>query len=216
MQETTTQLMQQALYWCHRDESKGREFLQAYYERYMREKHGYVHMCYPSLPEFKALGVAGQCLLLKKWTGLEDAVNFELCHGKFDFQASTFSLKGTRGDILTGMSLKASYMAHHLRELTYKCYYEHVALANIIMKCIRLPEQEKVTMTIGEMISVLQYWHDSATYFVERPLTYKLAQTEKDSKLEYEELKCMLLSEHVLAFLCCTSKGLCISSEATK
>ena len=99
MQETTMQLMQQALYWCHRDESKGREFLQAYYKRYMPEKHGYVHTHYPSPAEFKALGVAGQRSLLEKWTGLEDAVNFELHHGKFDFQASTFSLKGTRGDI---------------------------------------------------------------------------------------------------------------------
>ena len=63
-------------------------------------------------------------------------------------------------------------------------------------------------MTIGKMISVLQYWHDSATYFVECPLTYKLAQTEKDSKWQYEELKhMMLLSEHVLAFLCCTRKN---------
>jgi hypothetical protein len=60
MQETTMQLMQQALYWCHWDESKGREFLQAYYERYMREKHGYVCMRYPSPAEFKGLGVAGQ------------------------------------------------------------------------------------------------------------------------------------------------------------
>ena len=77
-----------------------------------------------------------------------------------------------------------------------------------MMKRIRLPEQEKITMTTAEMISVLQYWHDSATYFVERPLTYKLAQTEKDSKWEYEELKHMLLSEHVLAFLCCTRKDL--------
>jgi hypothetical protein len=145
---------------------------------------------------------------LGKWKGLEDAVNFELHHKKFDFQASTFSLNGTRGDILTGMSLEATYMAHHLRELTSKCYYEHLVLANIIMKCIRLPEQEKVTMTIGEMIPVLQYWHNSGTYFVERPLTYKLAQREKDSKWEYEELMHMLLSEHVLAFLCGTRKDL--------
>ena len=103
------------------------------------------------------------------------------------------------------MFFKAANMAHNLRELTSKCYYEHLVLANIVMKCIRLPEQEKVTMTIGEIITELQYWHDSATYFVERPLTYKLAQTEKDSKWEYEELKHMLLSEHVLAFLCGTS-----------
>jgi hypothetical protein len=35
-----------------------------------------------------------------------------------------------------------------------------------------------------------------------------MAQTEKDSKWQYEELKHMLLSEHVLAFLCCTRKDL--------
>jgi predicted NAD-dependent protein-ADP-ribosyltransferase YbiA (DUF1768 family) len=103
MQETTTQLMQQALYWCHRDESMGREFLQAYYEHYMHEKHGYVHMRYPSPAEFKALGVAGQRSLLEKWKGLEDAVNFELHHEKFDLEASTISLRGTRAAILTGM-----------------------------------------------------------------------------------------------------------------
>ena len=31
---------------------------------------------------------------------------------------------------------------------------------------------------------------------------------EKDSKWQYEELKHMLLSKHVLAFLCCTRKDL--------
>jgi hypothetical protein len=208
MQETTTQLMQQALHWCHRDESMGGEFLQACFERYMREKHGYVCMHYPPPAEFNTLGVAGQRSLLKKWKGLEDAVNFELLHEKFDFQASTISLNGTRAAILTGMFFKAANMAHNLHKLTSKCCYEHLVLANIIMKLIRLPEQEKVTMTTVEMISELQYWHDSATYFVERPLTCKPAQTKKDSKWQYEELKHMLLTEYVLAFLCCTSKDL--------
>ena len=69
MQETTTQLMQQALYWCHRDESMGREFLQAYYEGYMREKHEYVSMCYPSPRRVQRARCCRPALALEKMEG---------------------------------------------------------------------------------------------------------------------------------------------------
>ena len=197
-------LMEHALYWCHMNEGFGRKFLSAYYERYMREKHGFVRSRAPSMDEFNAMGVLAQRSLLGKWIALLDVVDFELRFEKFNFQASTLALNGTRGAILTGMSFQADNMSLNLMERTSQSERAHVVLANIIMK--RRKPEEQIVPTAG-IITELQYWHASATCFVERPLTRELALRARDSEWQYGELKRLLVSEHLLAFLCGTRDG---------
>ena len=197
-------LMEHALYWCHMNEGFGRKFLSAYYERYMREKHGFVRSRAPSLDEFNAMGVLAQRSLLAKWIALRDVVDFELRFEKFNFQASTLALNGTRGAILTGMSFQADNMSLNLMERTSQSERAHVVLANIIMK--RRKPEEQIVPT-ADIITELQYWHASATCFVERPLTKELARRARDSEWQCGELKRLLVSEHLLAFLCGTRDG---------
>ena len=194
-------LMEHALYWCHMNEGFGRKFLSAYYERYMLEKHGFTRSRLPSLDEFNDMGVLAQRTLMEKWRALRDVVDFELRFEKFNFQASTLVLNGTRGAILTGMSFKADNMSHNLRELTSRSESAHVILANVIMK--RRKPEARIVPT-AEIVKELQYWHASATCFVERPLTRELARRARDSEWQYGELKQLLVSEHLLAFLCGT------------
>ena len=138
---------------------------------------------------------------MEKWRALRDVVDFELRFEKFNFQASTLVLNGTRGAILTGMSFKADNMSHNLRELTSRSESAHVILANVIMK--RRKPEARIVPT-AEIVKELQYWHASATCFVERPLTRELARRARDSEWQYGELKQLLVSEHLLAFLCGT------------
>jgi predicted AlkP superfamily pyrophosphatase or phosphodiesterase len=196
--------MQQALHWCSINESMSNDYLKAYYESYLYEKDGYVHVLYPSMNDFEKLSVLDQRSLLEKWQGLEDAINFELRYEKIDFEASTMALNCTRGSIYSTVSTNAFYMVDHVRRLTYKSYYEHVAVANVIMKRVR-PENYEVTT--AKIIAELQYWYASATCFVERPLTKGYAQRAQDSSWQYEELKQFLVSNHILAFLCGTCNG---------
>ena len=195
------ELMEHALYWCRTNEGLGRKFLSAYYERYVCEKHGYERGRLLSFADFNALGVLAQRSLSAKWRGIADAIEIEMWNENFNYAASTVSLNGTRWAILSGMSFKATNMAHNLRDFTSRSESEHVILANIIMKR-RKPEERVVTTE--EIIGELQYWYESATYFVERPLKKRLAQRAKDSQWQHEEIRGLLTSEHVLAFLCGT------------
>jgi hypothetical protein len=170
----------------------------------MLEKHGFTRSRLPSLDEFNAMSVLAQRTLVEKWRALRDVVDFELRFEKFNFQASTLVLNGTRGAILTGMSFKADNMSHNLRELTSRSESAHVVLANIIMK--RRKPEEQIVPT-ADIITELQYWHASATCFVERPLTKELARRARDSEWQCGELKRLLVSEHLLAFLCGTRDG---------
>lgn len=201
---TTPELMQHALYWCRRNETIGNEFIKIYYERYMLEKHGFTRSRLPSLDEFNAMSVLAQRTLVEKWRALRDVVDFELRFEKFNFQASTLVLNGTRGAILTGMSFKADNMSHNLLELTSRSESAHVILANVIMK--RRKPEARIVPT-AEIVKEHKYWHDSATCFVERPLTRELARRARDSEWQYGELKQLLMSEHLLAFLCGTRDG---------
>ena len=197
----TPELMRQALHWCHTDENMANDYLRAYYERYLYEKHGYAHTLYPSLKEYEKLSVLDQRSLLAKWESIEDAVKFEQKNEFFNMGLSTVALNNTRTSIYADAFTNAFSMVGQLRRLNFQSYIDHMAAANMLMKRVTPKGYE---LTTAKFIAEMQYWYDSAICFVERPLSRRYTQIADDSDWQYDELKQSFVSDYIMAFLCGT------------
>jgi hypothetical protein len=170
---STAELMRQALHWCHTDESMGNDYLRAYYERYLYEKHGHVQMLCPSLRDYEKLSVLDQQSLLEKWQGLEDAIKFEQKNEFFNIGVSTMDLNNTRASIYSTALTNTFLMVAQLRRLIFQSYCDHMAAANMVMTRVTPKGYE---LTTAKFIAEIQYWYDSATCFIERKLARGYAQ----------------------------------------
>ena len=198
---STAELMRQALHWCHMNEDMANDYLRAYYERYLYEKHGYAHVILPSLKEYENLSVLDQRTLLEKWHGIEEAIKFEQKNEFFNMGASTVALNNTRASIYANAFTNTFIMVAQLRRLNFQSYCDRVAAANMVMTRVSPKGYE---LTTAKFVAEIRYWYDSATCFVERPLVRGYAQRAYDSGRQYEELKQSFVSNYIVAFLCGT------------